>query len=196
MVTEEGRSVYQFRMGGVMQAADDFTDSLPCRAQKPYPDAKMPFRDEKIANKLLSAYGDGGGSELSAITQYINHMERIGGKELSDLIFCIALVEMRHLHLIGMMIESLGGNLRYWAPNRHYWSGGIVSYGETDCERLSLDIQAEQEAINGYNELLREIQRENNPALVRVGNVIGRIIEDEAVHLNLLTTAYDMNCRK
>jgi rubrerythrin len=129
-----------------MKRADDFADSLPCRVQKPYPSAQISAKNEAVANMLLNAFADGGNAELTAVTQYLNHSDTISDKCLADMIFCIALVEMRHLDLVSTMIDSLGGDLRYWRTNHAYWTGGNVNYGSSTCEKLSLDIEAEQEA--------------------------------------------------
>ena len=178
----------------IKDRADEFIDSLPCRAQEPYPSAEIPTKNEEIANMLLSAFADGGNAELTAITQYQNHSDTISEKELSDMIFCISLVEMRHLDLVGTMIESLGGDLRYWRPNHAYWSGGEVDYGKSTCEKISLDIKEEQEALSGYEELLRSICRIDGPGAEQVIRVIRRIMEDEMFHLELFNNAYRKYC--
>jgi bacterioferritin len=143
---------------------------------------------------LLSAFADGGNAELTAIAQYLNHSDTISDKSLSDMIFCIALVEMQHLDLVGTMIESLGGDLRYWRPNRAYWSGGEVDYGHSDCEKISLDIKAEQDALNGYEELLRNLYHMDGPGADQVEQVIRRIMEDEMFHLEMFKEAYSRYC--
>jgi bacterioferritin len=114
--------------------------------------------------------------------------------DAKNLELCIALDEMHHLQVIGEMIVSLGGDLRFWAPNRSYWTGGIVSYGASDVEKISQDIFSEKEAIGGYEALLREIQflnTDNNPSLNQVNAVIQRILEDETVHLSQFSDKYN-----
>ncbi len=185
--------MYSFR-NSVDNLADDFIKSLPCHIQKPYPSAKMTFQNKQVAEMLLSAYANGGNSEMSAIAQYISHHETIEDENVSDSIFCIALVEMLHLDMIGTLIQSLGGDLRFWQPNHFYWSGGYVNYGNSLCEKLSLDIVAEQEAISGYSHLLREVNPQNIPSLRQVEAVLQRIKEDEEMHLNLFIEMYSKYC--
>ena len=181
-------------MGTVMQRADAFIDSLTCRVQKPYPSAQIPEKNQAIADMLLNAFADGGSAEMTAVSQYINHSDTIKDKSLADMVFCIALVEMKHLDLVGTMIDSLGGDLRFWRTNRAYWSGGEVDYGQTDCEKISLDIQAEEEALSGYEELLRSIRKTDGPGEQQVEQVILRIMEDEAFHLQMFENAYARYC--
>lgn len=181
-------------MDTVMQRAHAFIDSLTCRVQKPYPSAQIPVKNQAIADMLLSAFADGTDAEMTAVSQYINHSDTINDKSLADMVFCIALVEMRHLDLVGTMIDSLGGDLRYWRPNHFYWSGGEVDYGNSDCERISLDIKAEQEALNGYEELLRSIRKVDGPGEQQVEQVILRIMEDESFHLEMFKNAYTRYC--
>jgi bacterioferritin len=82
----------------------------------------------------------------------------------------------------------LGGDPKYLRTNKKYWSGGEVSYGQTLCEKLSLDIYAETEAIAGYNHLLRRI------TIPAVRRVIKRIREDEILHRKLFREAYAKFC--
>jgi bacterioferritin len=116
------------------------------------------------------------------------HSQTISDADAKNLELCIALNEMQHLEALGEMIVGLGGDLRYWSTGHSYWTGGNVSYGATDTEKISQDIFSETEAIAGYDALLREIQclnTDNNPSLNQVGAVIRRIIEDENAHLTL-----------
>ena len=167
---------------------DDFLLSMPCRIQKPYPSAIMPVRDKDTAELLSNAFANGGNAEFTAVAQYIHHAMTLKVPDLSNLLWCIALVEMKHLEMIGQMIESLGGDLKFWRTNRAYWSGGNVNYGNTVCEKLSLDLYAEEEAISGYTALLRAIE------IPQVRTVIERILEDEQYHRELFTYALDQYC--
>ncbi len=183
-------------MQTIKEYASNFLSSLPCHIQKPYPSPHISAKNAQVADALLNAYADGGNAELTAITQYFNHALTIKDENVSNLVFCIGLVEMHHLKLIGEMIESLGGELRYWRANHSYWTAGNVNYGSTTCGKLSLDILAEQEALSGYEAILREVISQNNPALNQVEDVITRIMEDEAYHLTLFTDAYNSLCNK
>jgi len=172
-----------------------FFDTLPCRVQKPYPDPHIPFRNPKIAELLLNAFADGGNAEFTAIAQYFSHVLTIAEKEVAETILCISLVEMHHLELVGIMVESLGGEPRYWRSNKHYWSGGYVNYGDSLCAKINADILAEQEAINGYTGLLRLLATEDGPGAPQTAEVIRRILEDEFLHLNIFTALCNEYCR-
>ncbi len=174
----------------IKQKADDFLAKVPCRSQTPFPPTQMPAQHKQAAELLLSAYAGGGNSELTALTQYFAHSQTIADAAAKNLALCIALDEMHHLQVLGEMIVSLGGDLRFWASNHAYWSGGHVSYGMTDPEKVSQDLFSEQMAISGYEALLREIQflnTDGNPSLNQVNLVITRIIEDERIHLTQFT---------
>ena len=174
----------------IKQQADDFLGKVQCRSQAPFPPTQMPVQHKQASELLLSAYAGGGNSELTALTQYFAHSQTASDEATKNLELCVALDEMHHLQVIGEMIVSLGGDLRFWASNHAYWSGGHVSYGMTDPEKVSQDIFSEQMAIAGYDALLREIQHlntDNNPSLNQVNLVIGRILEDEYIHLTQFT---------
>jgi rubrerythrin len=176
---------------GIEKQADEFFNTIKCRVQKPYPASKMTFQDVQLSEKLLAAFANGGNSELTALTQYFVHSQTINNEELASLVFCIALDEMHHLQMLSELITSMGGELRYWSPNHAYWSGGYVVYGSGIDEKISADIFSEQEAISGYESLLRDIKRMNRPELSQVEAVISRIIEDENYHLTLLNEQYN-----
>lgn len=178
----------------IKQLADDFIGSLPCQSTKPHPSAEITCKNERIANMLLDAFANGGSAEFTAIAQYLNHSDTIDDEETSEMLFCIALVEMEHLDMVSTMIVSLGGNLRVWNANKKYWSGGNVSYGKTTCEKLSLDIMSEEDAIAGYEQILRNISCENGAGAHQVEAVIKRIIEDEKFHLDMFKNAYQRCC--
>lgn len=168
---------------------DEFISSLSCRVKKPYPSGKVNVKNKHVADLLLNAFANGGNAEFTAIAQYINHHLTINQKAVSNLELCIALVEMKHLSMLGDLIESLGGNPKYFRTNREYWSGGNVDYGKTLCQKLSLDIYAETQAIAGYRELLRQIK------IPQVRKVINRILEDEILHRQLFRAAYAKYCK-
>ncbi|HEX3012571.1 MAG TPA: ferritin family protein [Syntrophomonadaceae bacterium] len=178
-----------FPIKDTQREVDEFVSELSCRVKKPYPSGKVKIKNKHVADLLLNAFANGGNAELTAVAQYINHHLTISQKDVSNLELCIALVEMKHLEMVGDLIESLGGNPKYLRTNRQYWTGGNVDYGKTLCQKLSLDIYAETEAIAGYRELLRQIK------IPQVRKVINRIIEDEMLHRKLFQAAYKKHCK-
>lgn len=168
----------------IEKLVDEFIESLPCKADMPYPEAEVEGPNIRYANLLMDAYADGDKGELTAITQYMHHHLTIQNKEIANVELCIALIEMKHLELIGDLIKMLGGNPKYRRSNKAWWDGGHVSYGDNTEFKLKLDMDSEKAAIEGYKTLISEIEDKN------IVKVLKRIIEDELVHLNILTTLY------
>jgi hypothetical protein len=97
----------------------------------------------------------------------------------SRLLFCHALTENPSAHNVKCA----------------YWTDGNVNYGNYACEKLSLDILAEQEAIVGYEEVLRNLRGIGGSGAQEVEWVIRRILEDEEFHLKLFKEAYEHCCK-
>lgn len=169
---------------------DQFLENLPCRVNEPYPEAKAEGKNERYAMLLLDAYADGGKSEMTAISQYMHHHMTIQDKDIANTELCIALVEMKHLQLLGSLIKSLGGNPKYRRTNKAWWNGGEVSYGDNAEFKLKLDIEAEKEAIEGYKTLISEIKDRN------VLKVLQHILKDEMLHLQIFTDLYNKSFGK
>lgn len=171
-------------MNGLEQLVENFVLSLPCRDQSPFPEPEVSAPNKAYAQMLLDAFADGSSAELTAITQYIHHHLTIKDDPYAaELELCISLVEMQHLEVIGVLIEKLGGELRYWRANRGYWQGSEVGYGETTAQKLRLDVFSEEAAIAAYQMLIQEIQ---DP---KIQAVLMRIVRDEQVHLRLFMEA-------
>ncbi len=177
-------------MKNIEELVDSFIDQLPCKADRPYPEMKVERENPRYAKLLMDAYADGGKSEFTAIGQYMHHHFTIENKEIADTEFCIALIEMKHLEMLADLITKLGGNPKFKRTNNAWWDGGEVSYGDTTCLKLKLDIEAEKAAIEGYRLLLSEIHDKY------VQQALCRILEDEEVHLQLLTALLHKHCRK
>ena len=167
----------------INELVDDFLMSLPCRDPSPFPEVEVSEPNERYAKILLDAFADGTAAELTAIAQYFHHHLTIEEKAVSNLMLCIALVEMHHLEVIGDLIAQLGGDPKYLRANRGYWQGSEVSYGDSLIQKLRLDIVSEEAAIAAYHYLLAEIQ---DPKIQRI---IERIIRDEQIHLMLFLEA-------
>lgn len=182
-----------FFTGEFEKQVTDFITGLPVSIQTPYPPAKIPVQNEQLANLLLSAFADGGNAEMTAIAQYMNHSQTVGEKPVSNLLLYVSLTEMLHLQTLATMITSLGGDLRYWSSNNAYWSGGGVEYGGSLLSKLSRDFFSEQEAVAGYESILRELKNTKAPGVNEVTAVIQRILEDENYHLTLFRDAYVEN---
>lgn len=172
----------------VEEQVENLLACLPCHAGGDYPEPEITRKNLEYARKLLDAYANGDAAEMTAIAQYIHHHITIGPEDVSNLELCIALVEMKHLELLGTMIEQLGLDPKYWRGNKAYWSGGNVAYGTDLCNRLRLDIEGEKAAINAYQRLIDEI---DDPEVLRV---LRRILADEKMHLRLFKEAWHEYC--
>lgn len=168
----------------IEKMVDDFLESLPCKANMPYPEVEVEGQNIRYAKLLMDAYADGEKSELTAITQYMHHHHTMQNKEIANVELCISLIEMKHLDLLGDLIKMLGGNPKYHRSNKAWWDGGQVSYGDSTEFKLKLDINAEKASIDGYKTLISEIEDKH------VVMVLIRILEDELVHFDILTTLH------
>lgn len=168
----------------IEKIVDDFIDSLPCKADEPYPEVEVETPNLRYAKLLSDAYANGEKSEMTAIAQYMHHHLTIKNKEIADIELCIALIEMKHLEILGDLIHMLGGNPKYRRSNKSWWDGGEVAYGDNTEFKLKLDIDAERSAIEGYKTLISEIKDKS------VVKVLHRILADEVIHLEILTDLY------
>lgn len=171
-------------MGGDLEARiDQFVQSLQCRSsQQAYPPTKVARKNPGDAEKLLDAYA-GRAGETTAVMQYFDHSLRLGQDPAAGLELCIAMTEMRHLELLGDLMTNLGREPKYYGSDHKWWTGENVHYGTDKAGLLEMDIKIEQEAIKGYDRLLKEIQEPEVLAVLR------RIKADEEEHVRLFEDA-------
>ena len=158
------------------------------QASQPYPKVEVKAKNPYYATLLLEDYS-GIVSELSAITQYIYQRIECFWKypEYAEALFHIAVVEMRHLELLGEMITLLGGS-----PQFHYYDFSCRQYRNWNSQFLNTqrniklflnyDILLEKQMIQGY---LNRIQCIQDPF---VQKMLYRIIEDEKIHIQCFQT--------
>lgn len=153
--------------------------------QNPYPMPKNLKPDIRKANLLQTAYSGQQSSELTALTQYIYHhleAEKDYG-QIAKTLWKIAIMEMRHLDMLGSCIRQLGGDPRFLDLTRgrkNFWSAGAIHYGKNMREMLEADLQGERQAIACYEHIVENIQ---DPAIEAL---LQRIIEDEQGHIHTL----------
>lgn len=152
----------------------------------PYPELRVYGRNKYYAELLMDDYS-GAYGEFTAANQYRYHalvLKRVN-KELAELLFGIAAVEMHHLELLADAIQSLGGNpvFRGGGSAPKYWSGEKLEYGKDIAERLKSNLDSEMNAIKNYREHMRKIQDPGIQALLK------RIVADEEVHARLFREA-------
>ena len=165
-----------------------------CALPEPYPEPRVAAPNPYYANLLLEDYA-GVVSEMTAINQYLYHHFTFGEgfDELTELVECIAIIEMKHLELLAETILLLGvaPEFRTLSANTPvYWKAEYVYYGHNVCDRLASDIAAETQAIQSYRQHQQLI---DDP---HIKQLLERIILDEQFHLQLFRAAFAKYCRE
>ena len=163
----------------------DMSGIRPAMTPLPYPPIQVMRRNQDYAD-LLSVDYCGGGSELSAITPYINNENRLSSEHcaLARMILGIAMAEMMHLQKLGELIYLLGGEVDFTA--RHpggkgkMWTPAYLDIPGNAKEMLRADIEAEKAAVSQYRKHIGMIDDSC------VNATLARIIEDEEYHIMLL----------
>lgn len=155
---------------------------MECRVDKPYPKIEVEGKNLYYANLLLEDYS-GLVSELTAITQYVyQKFDKFNvNEEFSKTLSGIAVVEMKHLELLGETIKLLGVDPKFKFEDNcnllTYWSGSFVDYTTNIVDMLKSDIKIEYDAIALYKYHINII----NDKYVK--RLLYRIIEDEERHI-------------
>lgn len=156
---------------------------------KPYPSLENIKPNAKDARILLQDYA-GLVSELTATTQYVYHQMMVKNQDLksiSDAILGIAIIEMRHLNILGDTIIKLGADPKFMNPipqtcnKNKWWTGGLVCYLKQVEEILKEDIEYEIKTIINYEKHAKEVSQS------AVADVLLRIVEDEKLHIEIFT---------
>lgn len=153
------------------------------QADKKYPDVRIEKENKYYANLLLEDYA-GNYSELTAITQYVyqnfNSFQKY--PKFAEAMSRIAIVEMRHLELLGKTIHLLGLNPEYKSKVNmcdyyKYWDSSNINYDTYIIYMLNTNIIQEEIAIKNYKYHLNIIKDKYIQELLK------RIIEDEVIHI-------------
>ena len=127
----------------------------PVMVDLPYPAIRAKGRNQAYAN-LLSVDYCGQGSELSALTQYVNQENRLSLEKcaMAKAILGIAMAEMVHLQKLGQLITLLGGTVDYVAKlqngKRMMWTPEYLSLPDCIGKMISVSIEGEKAAINQW----------------------------------------------
>lgn len=151
---------------------------LECKVNIPYPSIKIEKENKKYASYLLADYA-GLSSELTSITQYSfqNFAKFDEAKEFSYTLEQIAIVEMKHLEILGKLIKLLGVTPKYLDLKNNLWSSKNINYTLDIKTMLKSDIELEEKAIKNYQEHLKLIDDKY------IKGILKRIILDEEKHL-------------
>jgi len=158
----------------------------------PYPQPLFACPNTGCARMLHNAYA-GENGEFSAIARYFYQSVTLQSTapEASRLLHQIALVEMKHLQMLGQCIAGLGGSPTF-AGSRGgaavWWSGAWVPRGGDLKLQLLQDIESEQAAVRAYRQLTGQIPLSDLQAL------LCRIVMDEEHHIELFSQLLRRHC--
>lgn len=163
----------------------NFSGIRPIMMELPNPSIQVKEKNQTYAN-LLSIDHSGSISELSAITQYVNHENRLSMQNcaVARSLLGIAMAEMIHLQMLGQLIILLGGNVDYSVKRsdgrRKLWTPEYLSFPDNAKKMISVNIEGEKSAINQYRMHMKMINDSG------VNAVLARIIKDEEYHIMFL----------
>lgn len=153
------------------------------KIDKPYPEIKVEKENLEYAKLLLDDYV-GIASEETSIQQYIyQSIDKFDVcPEFSNTLRGIAIVEMRHLDMLGKTIKALGVTPKFKFVNKtnkcmEYWNSSFVDYTATIEKMLKSDIELEKKAIISYKKHMSIIEDKY------IKEILMRIIEDEVLHI-------------
>lgn len=155
---------------------------MELRAEMGYPSLDGIGEDVQTLRLISPAYA-GREGELTAILQYVYQsimFGEMGNDSASKVLLSIAVTEMHHLEILGTLITKLGSPPIFTACPPYpvgYYSASCVNYSKVPRQMICADVCAEENAISQYERILCRIK---NPP---VAAVIGRILEDEKLHL-------------
>lgn len=153
----------------------------------PYPEIKVERKDVELAKEILNLYA-GEISEDTAVHNYIFQMLIMNEfEEKKTLLKEIAITEMHHLEILGLLIKELGLTPFYVGVKNNatkWWSGEYVTY-EKEWKKILLDnIGLEELAIQNYENVIAKTTDEH------VKHILRRIILDERLHIEIFSKLY------
>ena len=153
------------------------------KINKEYPEIKVERKNKYYAQLLLDDYASDA-SEDTSIHQYIYQSFDLFDKypDIAKPLARIAMVEMKHLELLGKTIKALGVEPKFIyvdAKKRYYtyWNSSSVDYAVKLHDMLVSDIELEKKAIRSYQKHIDMIDDKYIKVLLK------RIIEDELIHI-------------
>lgn len=152
----------------------------------PYPEIKVASKNLETACALFNLYA-GEVSEDTSIHNYIFQMMMVEDVEIKKLLKEIAITEMHHLEILGLLIKALGLSPLFVGVSNQktkWFSGEYVNY-ERDLKNILLDnIRLEETAIKKYEEVI-SIANDSN-----IEHILKRIILDERLHIEIFSKLY------
>ena len=148
---------------------------------KPYPEVKVEKENIYYATLLIEDYS-GINSEYTSISKYVyEHIDKFKeNQKFSKVLSEIAMVEMRHLNILGKIIKLLGLEPKFNYNINGYmtsWNSSLINYNTNIIDMLLDNIRIEKIAIANY---------EYHMSLIKdkyINDILKRIIEDEIKHV-------------
>lgn len=165
--------------------------AIPCQSTAPYPPVRVERLNLRYARAMLDNLG-GNLSEMSAVSRYFyDHLATLRYEQIADAFHRISIVEMHHLEIFGKLAMQLGEDPRLWAQcgnQKTYWSPAYNTYSGRLPELLNESIQKERGTIEKYLKQMEWIADPN------IQENLMRIIEDERIHVEVLSHLCDTVC--
>lgn len=159
--------------------------NIQIRAVGEYPEITDAITDPRTVMILKDLLASRSG-ELGGVLQYF-YQSRIAKQvdpNISDILEEISIVEMEHMQLLMDAIVQFGGVPKYENGRGQPYTANYVNYYTKLKDMLDINIRDEQQAIKNYTMAQSLV---NNQSLK---NLLGRIIEDEKLHLNTFKTLH------
>lgn len=158
---------------------------MEVKCNLPYPDIMVESQSIEYAKILMDSYS-GKTSEDTVVHLYIfEHLSLDRKYEYYSKIFeKIAIVEMKHLSMLGKTIRLLGVEPVFmnYDNNKNSlipWKSNYVNYKFNINDMIIENIKSEENAIEKYKEAIKIIKDKH------IINLINRIIMDEELHLKI-----------
>ena len=162
----------------------DCMDIFNVKLDIPYPKIIVNKKDKNLAYRIMDSYA-GIISELTQITQYSFQSFYLNKYvDLSKILESIAMVEMEHLKILGILIDKLGLIPYYATYNNNTaipWNSDYVNFTTDYRSMLVYNIDSEKETIKAYNKIISSTDDENIIAIFK------RIILDEERHIQIFS---------
>ena len=153
----------------------------------PYPEIKVEKKDVELAKEILNLYA-GEISEDTATHNYSFQMMMMhDDKEKKEILKGIAITEMHHLEMLGLLIKELGLTPYFVGVNNgctKWFSGEYVTYEKEWRKMLLANIGLEELAIRNYERVIEKTSDEC------VKHILRRIILDERLHIEIFSKLY------
>lgn len=157
---------------------------INCRLDLEYPPVIVEGKNIRNAEILFPLYC-GQSGELTTLITYVYQsiVSEQTDKRLSDILGSLAVIEMRHFHTLGKLIELLGADPKLIIRDRRgkgrFWGADLVSFEALPRRFLEKNIKEEENAIREYSHAISSISDNY------VKSILERIIADEEHHIEI-----------